>query len=279
MKRFSRVFTVVVLIFLYIPMLVLGAASFSRGTDIAVFEGFTLVQYGELFRDGVLLPLLANSLIVAVLSALIATVLGTMAALGIHAMGRRMRSITMAVTNIPMTNPEIVTGVSLALLFAFAGQLMKLDHILGFATLLIAHISFNLPYVILSVMPKLSQMDPALSDAALDLGCTPFTAFRKVIIYELLPGIISGALMAFTMSLDDFVISYFVYGPNFVTLPVEIYNYTKKPLHPKIYALFTLLFAAILLVMVVMNLMQARDEKKREHARRAFLGHRKGARV
>ncbi len=156
---------------------------------------------------------------------------------------------------------------------------MKLDHILGFATLLIAHISFNLPYVILSVMPKLSQMDPALSDAALDLGCTPFTAFRKVIIYELLPGIISGALMAFTMSLDDFVISYFVYGPNFVTLPVEIYNYTKKPLHPKIYALFTLLFAAILLVMVVMNLMQARDEKKREHARRAFLGHRKGARV
>ncbi len=279
MKRFSRVFTVVVLIFLYIPMLVLGAASFSRGTDIAVFEGFTLVQYGELFRDGVLLPLLANSLIVAALSALIATVLGTMAALGIHAMGRRMRSITMAVTNIPMTNPEIVTGVSLALLFAFAGQLMKLDHILGFATLLIAHISFNLPYVILSVMPKLSQMDPALSDAALDLGCTPFTAFRKVIIYELLPGIISGALMAFTMSLDDFVISYFVYGPNFVTLPVEIYNYTKKPLHPKIYALFTLLFAAILLVMVVMNLMQARDEKKREHARRAFLGHRKGARV
>ncbi len=279
MKRFSRVFTVVVLIFLYIPMLVLGAASFSRGTDIAVFEGFTLVQYGELFRDGVLLPLLANSLIVAVLSALIATVLGTMAALGIHAMGRRMRSLTMAVTNIPMTNPEIVTGVSLALLFAFAGQLMKLDHILGFATLLIAHISFNLPYVILSVMPKLSQMDPALSDAALDLGCTPFTAFRKVIIYELLPGIISGALMAFTMSLDDFVISYFVYGPNFVTLPVEIYNYTKKPLHPKIYALFTLLFAAILLVMVVMNLMQARDEKKREHARRAFLGHRKGARV
>ncbi len=279
MKRFSRVFTVVVLIFLYIPMLVLGAASFSRGTDIAVFEGFTLVQYGELFRDGVLLPLLANSLIVAALSALIATVLGTMAALGIHAMGRRMRSLTMAVTNIPMTNPEIVTGVSLALLFAFAGQLMKLDHILGFATLLIAHISFNLPYVILSVMPKLSQMDPALSDAALDLGCTPFTAFRKVIIYELLPGIISGALMAFTMSLDDFVISYFVYGPNFVTLPVEIYNYTKKPLHPKIYALFTLLFAAILLVMVVMNLMQARDEKKREHARRAFLGHRKGARV
>ena len=279
MKKFSRVFTVAVLIFLYIPMLVLGAASFSKGSDIAVFEGFTLAQYGELFRDGVLLPLLANSLIVAVLSSLIATVLGTMAALGIHTMGRRMRSLTMAVTNIPMTNPEIVTGVSLALLFAFVGQLLKLNHILGFVTLLIAHISFNLPYVILSVMPKLSQMDPALSDAAMDLGCTPFAAFRKVVIYELLPGIISGALMAFTMSLDDFVISYFVYGPNFVTLPVEIYNYTKKPLQPKIYALFTLLFAAILLVMVVMNLLQARDEKKQERARRAFLGRRKGARA
>lgn len=279
MKKFSKVFTIVVLIFLYVPMLVLAVASFSTGTDIATFESFTFAQYKELFRDGVLLPLLANSLIVSVLSSLVATILGTMAALGIHAMGRRMRSLTMAVTNIPMTNPEIVTGVSLALLFAFVGQALKLNNILGFTTLLIAHISFNLPYVILSVMPKLAQMDPSLSDAAMDLGCTPFAAFRKVVIYELMPGIISGALMAFTMSLDDFVISYFVYGPNFVTLPVEIYNYTKKPLQPKIYALFTLLFAAILLVMVVMNLLQLRDEKKQERARRALLGRRKGARV
>lgn len=270
MKTFNRVFTVIVFLFLYIPMIVLAIASFNAGTDIAVWKGFTFAQYGALFRDGVLLPLLANSVIVAVIASLVATVLGTMAAIGIRAMSGRMRRITMAVTNIPLTNPEIVTGVSLALLFAFAGQMMKLNNVLGFTTLLIAHITFNLPYVILSVMPKLGQLDPNLLDAALDLGCTPVQAFFKVIIHEIMPGILSGALMAFTMSLDDFVISYFVYGPSFVTLPVEIYNYTKKPLQPKIYALFTLLFLAILLVMVVMNLVQAGDERRRRQARGVF---------
>ncbi|MBR6115459.1 MAG: ABC transporter permease [Oscillospiraceae bacterium] len=258
-------------------MIVLAVASFSRGTDIAVWKGFTLGQYSALFHDGLLLPLLVNSVIVAVLSALIATVLGTMAALGIRAMSPRLRRTTMAITNIPMTNPEIVTGVSLALLFAFVGQMLKINSVMGFATLLIAHITFNLPYVILSVMPKLGQMDPNLRDAALDLGCTPVQAFFKVIIHEIMPGILSGALMAFTMSLDDFVISYFVYGPRFVTLPVEIYNYTKKPLQPKIYALFTLLFLVILLSMVVMNLLQARDERRRARSRVVFGG--KGGRV
>lgn len=270
MKRFNKIFTVIVLFFLYVPMIVLAVGSFNSGMDIAVFKGFTFDNYKELFRDSVLLPLLLNSLIIAVLSSVIATILGTCASLGIHSMGPRLRSFTMGVTNIPMTNPEIVTGVSLALLFAFAGTMLKINNILGFATLLIAHITFNLPYVILSVMPKLKQMDPNLREAALDLGCTPWQAFYKVVIHEITPGIISGALMAFTMSLDDFVISYFVYGPKFVTLPVEIYNYTKKPLQPKIYALFTLLFAAILLVMVVMNLLQARDEKQVREKRRAF---------
>ena len=240
MKTFNRVFTVIVFLFLYIPMIVLAVASFNAGTDIAVWKGFTFAQYGALFRDGVLLPLLANSVIVAVIASLVATVLGTMAAIGIRAMSGRMRRITMAVTNIPLTNPEIVTGVSLMLLFVFV------------------------------VMPKLGQLDPNLLDAALDLGCTPVQAFFKVIIHEIMPGILSGALMAFTMSLDDFVISYFVYGPSFVTLPVEIYNYTKKPLQPKIYALFTLLFLAILLVMVVMNLVQAGDERRRRQARGVF---------
>jgi spermidine/putrescine transport system permease protein len=275
MKTFNKVFTIIVLIFLYIPMIVLGAASFNAGTDPAVWQGFTMSNYGELFRDGVLLPLLLNSVVVAVISSLLATMLGTMAALGIHAMGPRMKRTVMGVTNIPLTNPEIVTGVSLALLFAFIGTLMKISNVLGFVTLLIAHITFNLPYVILSVTPKLAQMDPDLREAALDLGCTPTQAFFKVVIHEIMPGIISGALMSFTMSLDDFVISYFVYGPNFVTLPVEIYNYTKKPLQPKIYALFTLMFLAILLVMVLMNLLQARDDKKQSIARRAFGGLRK----
>ena len=262
MKGLSKTVTVLVFVFLYIPMLVLMVASFNTGSDMVVFKGFTLGNYDALFKDGVLLPLLLNSIIISVIASLVSTVLGTAATLGIHRMGKRMRRFAMFLTNIPLTNPEIVTGVSLALLFAFAGQLMKIKSILGFGTLLIAHITFNLPYVILSVQPKLTQMDPNLTAAAMDLGCTPLQAFFKVVLHEILPGIVSGALMAFTMSLDDFVISYFVYGPGFVTLPVEIYNYTKKPLHPKIYALFTLLFLAILLVMLVMNILQARDSAR-----------------
>ena len=266
MRKVNRVFTVLVFIFLYIPMIVLAVASFNNGMDIAVFSGFTFDQYKELFRDKHLLSLLGNSVIIAVLSSLVATVMGTIAAVGVHSMRGRMRSAVMTLTNIPMTNPEIVTGVSMALLFAFVGVLLRTNAVLGFWTLLIAHITFNLPYVILNVMPKLSQMDPDLTEAALDLGCTPVQAFFKVVLHEIMPGILSGALMAFTMSLDDFVISYFVTGSGFVTLPVEIYSYTKKPIQPKVYAMFTLIFIAILLLMVVMNLMQARDKTKRKKA-------------
>ena len=266
MRKVNRVFTALVFVFLYIPMIVLAVASFNKGTDIAVFSGFTFDQYKELFRDKHLLSLLGNSVIIAVLSSLVATVVGTAAALGIHSMRGRLRSAVMTLTNIPMTNPEIVTGVSMALLFAFVGVLLRTNAVLGFWTLLIAHITFNLPYVILNVMPKLSQMDPDLTEAALDLGCTPVQAFFKVVLHEIMPGILSGALMAFTMSLDDFVISYFVTGSGFVTLPVEIYSYTKKPIQPKVYAMFTLIFITILLLMVVMNLMQARDKTKRKKA-------------
>lgn len=264
MRRVNRVFTIVVFIFLYIPMIVLAVASFNKGMDIAVFQGFTLDQYRELFRDNTLLALLGNSLIIAILSSLVATVLGTVASIGIHSMRGRLRSAVMTLTNIPMTNPEIVTGVSLALLFAFTGVLLRINSVLGFWTLLIAHITFNLPYIILNVMPKLSQMDPDLTEAALDLGCTPVQAFFKVVLHEIMPGILSGALMAFTMSLDDFVISYFVTGSGFVTLPVEIYSYTKKPIQPKVYAMFTLIFVTILALMIVMNLLQARDRSKRQ---------------
>ena len=269
MKKFSRVFTVLVFIFLYIPMIALAVASFNTGKDIAVFEGFTLRQYAELFRDDTLLALLGNSVIISVLSSLVATVLGTVAAVGLHNARGRLRSAVMTLTNIPMTNPDIVTGVSLALLFAFAGTMMKKNDILGFWTLLIAHITFNLPYVILSVLPKLVQMDPDLEDAALDLGCTPIQAFFKVILHDIMPGVISGFMMAFTMSLDDFVISYFVTGSSFITLPVEIYNYTKKPIHPKIYALFTLMFLVILVLMVIMNLLQGKDAERKYRKRGA----------
>ena len=265
MRKFNRIFTILVFIFLYIPMIVLAVASFNKGTDVAVFKGFTFDQYAELFRDGTLLKLLRNSLFIAVLSSLIDTVLGTVAALGIHNMRGKLRSAVMTLTNIPMTNPEIVTGVSLALLFAFTGTMLRIHSILGFWTLLIAHITFNLPYVILNVMPKLKQMDASLTDAAMDLGCTRVQAFFKVTIHEIMPGVVSGAIMAFTMSLDDFVISYFVTGPSFITLPVEIYSYTKKPIQPKIYALFTLMFVVILVMMSVMNLLQARDKKLKSH--------------
>lgn len=262
MKRVNLAITILVFIFLYLPMIVLAVASFNTGLDVAVFKGFTLSQYTNLFRDRTLLRLLGNSVLIALLSSVIATVFGTLASVGIFSMKGRMRRTIMTLTNIPMTNPDIVTGVALALLFAFTGTMLKIDSILGFWTLLIAHITFNFPYVILNVMPKLQQMDPDLQEAALDLGCTPMQAFLKVVIHEIMPGIISGALMAFTMSLDDFVISYFVTGSSFITLPVEIYNYTKKPIQPKIYALFTLMFAVILILMVVMNLLQARSEKQ-----------------
>ena len=266
MKHVNRTITILVFIFLYIPMIVLAVASFNTGTDIASFKGFTLRQYANLFRDGTLLTLLRNSVIIALLATLISTIVGTMAAVGIHGMKGRLRSAVMTMTNIPMTNPDIVTGVALALLFAFAGTVLKTNSVLGFWTLLIAHITFNLPYVILNVMPKLKQTDSSLRDAAMDLGCTPLQAFFKVTLHEIAPGIVSGAIMAFTMSLDDFVISYFVSGLDFVTLPVEIYSYTKKPLHPKIYALFTLLFLLILVLMVTMNLIQLRGDRKRAAA-------------
>lgn len=267
MKTFGRVFTALIFVFLYVPMVVLAVASFNTGSDIAVFKGFTFSQYGALFQDSDLLRLLWNSLLIAVLSSVLATILGTMAAVGLHSARGRLRSAVMTLTNIPMTNPDIVTGVSLALLFAFAGTLLKINSILGFGTLLIAHITFNLPYVILSVLPKLTQMDPDLQEAALDLGCTPVQAFFRVVLHEILPGVISGLMMAFTMSLDDFVISYFVTGSSFITLPVEIYNYTKKPIQPKIYALFTLMFLVILVLMVVMNLLQAQDAKRKTRKR------------
>ena len=264
MKKANRIITVLMFIFLYIPMLVLIVASFNTGKDITQFEGFTLKQYSELFRDEDLLGLLGNSILIALLSTAISVTFGTLAAVGIHRLKPRMRKLVMSLTNIPMTNPDIVTGVSLSLLFVFVGTgLLGNRESLNFGTLLIAHVTFGLPYVILNVSPKLQQMNPALTDAAMDLGCTPVQAFFKVIIHEIMPGIIAGGIMAFTMSLDDFVISYFVTGSDFVTLPVEIYTYTKKPIQPKVYAMFTLLFLLIAVLMVGMNLLQIRADKKK----------------
>ncbi len=265
MKKANRILTILIFVFLYIPMAVLLVASFNEGKDITTFEGFTWNQYAELFRDETLLGLLGNSVLIALLSTGISIALGTMAAVGIHSLKPKMRNVVMSLTNIPMTNPDIVTGVSLSLLFVFVGSgLLGQRESLNFWTLLVAHVTFGLPYVILNIMPKLHQMDASLTDAAMDLGCTPLQAFFKVTLHEIMPGIVAGGIMAFTMSLDDFVISYFVIGSDFVTLPVEIYTYTKKPIQPKVYAMFTLLFLLIAVLMVGMNLMQLRADKKKQ---------------
>ena len=268
MKKTNRILTILMFIFLYIPMIVLVVASFNTGKDITNFEGFTLNRYVELFQDEHLLNLLRNSIVVSVLSTFVATAFGTVAAIGIHNLKPKLRKVVMSLTNIPMTNPDIVTGVSLSLLFVFVGsRMLGRRDALTFWTLLIAHITFNLPYVILNVMPKLQQMDNSLTDAAMDLGCTPLQAFFKVTLHEIMPGVIAGAIMAFTMSLDDFVISYFVSGLDFVTLPVEIYSYTKKPIQPKIYAMFTLLFGLIFVLMLTMNLIQIRADRNKGQRR------------
>ena len=265
MKKTNRIITILIFVFLYAPILVLMVGSFNEGKSLSRFDGFTFEQYAELFRDEDLLKLLGNSILISVISSFAATVFGTVAALGICNLKPKMRRLVMQLTDIPMTNPDIVTGISLSLLFVFVGtKMLGQRDSLTFWTLLIAHVTFNLPYVILNVMPKLSQMDHSLTDAAMDLGCTPLQSFFKVTLHEIMPGVVAGAIMAFTMSLDDFVISYFVSGMDFVTLPVEIYSYTKKPIPPKIFAMFTLLFLLILVLMITMNLLQLRSDKKKE---------------
>ena len=267
MKFLSKCYIGLIFFLLYIPIVVLIVFSFNESGSLAEFSGFSFMWYEELFHDEEAFSALRNSLVLAVSSAAIATVLGTFGALGLHRMKRRyIKQPIMTLTNIPMMNPDIVTGVSMMLLFVAVATFLGTRDLFGFGTLLIAHVTFNLPYVILNVMPKLAQMDRSLVDAAMDLGCTPLQSFFKVTLPEIMPGVAAGAIMAFTMSLDDFVISYFVTGMDFVTLPVEIYSYTKKPIPPKIYAMFTLLFLLILVLMVVMNLLQLRFDKKKQHS-------------
>ena len=257
------IYLVAVFIFLFAPIAVLIYFSFNSGKSTAVMEGFSLRWYEELFRDEITLGALKNTLILAVCSTLISTVVGTAAAYGISRMKNRyIKSLVMSATNIPLMNPDIITGISLMLLFVFAGTLIGLDPILSFRTLLISHVTFSLPYVGLSVLPKFRQMDRSLPEAALDLGCTPVQSFFKVELPEILPGVFTGAIMAFTLSLDDFVISYFTKGSDFQTLPILIYRMTKKTVTPKIYALATIIFFTILLLLILSNVISAKDERK-----------------
>jgi len=246
-------------LFLYLPIAVLIVFSFNSTKSRTIWTGFTFNWYHQLFSDGAILDSLYVTLLVAVLSAVIATIFGTLAAIGLFNMRRRWRNPLLTVNNIPMVNADIITGVSLSLLFVSAGALLRFN--LGFGTLLLAHISFNLPYVILSVMPKLYQMDKNLMEAAQDLGCTWFGSMRKVLIPEIMPGILNGAIIAFTMSIDDFVISYFTAGSQVQTLSMTIYSMTRRRISPEINAISTLLFVAVLLCLLVINVREARQGK------------------
>ena len=263
MKKLSKIYNALIFIFLYAPILVLIVFSFNDSKSRVVWQGFTTRWYGELFQDKVIMESLLTTLEVAVLSALFATIIGTLAAVGIYSMNRKLRKTMLAVNNIPMINPEIVTGVSLMLVFVFVFRATGMLQ-MGFGTLLLSHITFNIPYVVLQVMPKLRQMDRHMYEAALDLGCSPRRAFFRVVLPEILPGVVTGALMAFTLSLDDFVISLFTTGSTAQTLSVTIYAMTKKRVSPKINALSTLLFGAVLLLLIIVNLRQMRDMKKQK---------------
>ena len=259
----SKLYMFLVFLFLYAPIFVLFLYSFNASSSTNVFSGFSLRWYQALLKDEESIKALYNTLILAVSSAAVSTVMGTAAAVGINSLKNKyVKSTVMTVTNIPMMNPEIVTGISMMLLFVFVGKLLNMTNVLGFWTMLIAHVTFNLPYVILSVMPKLRQLDTHLPEAAMDLGCTPTKAFYKVVMPSIMPGIISGMIMAFTLSLDDFVISYFTTGPSFQTLPIRIFSMTKKRVKPDMYALSTIIFLAVLILLILVNVAQSRSEKK-----------------
>lgn len=259
----SKFYIALVFIFLYAPMAVMMVFSFNGSESTYIMSGVSLQWYQRLFHDTMTMNALKNTVVLAVISALISTFLGTMAAVGIYNMKNKyLKSSVMTVTNIPMMNPEIVTGISMMLLFVFVGAWLNRTNVLGFATILIAHITFQLPYVILSVLPKLRQTDPRVFEAAQDLGCHPVKAFFKVVFPQIRPGIVSGAIMAFTLSLDDFIISYFTNGPDFQTLPIHIFSMTKKRVKPDMYALSTLIFAVIFILLILMNIAQSNSDKK-----------------
>ena len=255
MKPIAKVYTAILFLFLFAPIVIMLVFSFNSGNSLSVLSGFSTYWYKELFHDANTLGALRNTLILALCAAILSTIMGTAAAVGMNKLrSKYMKAAMNTVTNLPMVNPEIITGISLMLMFVFAGRLMGMATSLNFGTILIAHITFCLPYVILQVLPKLRQMDKALPEAAMDLGCTPFRAFLKVELPEILPGVLTGMIMAFTLSLDDFVISYFTSGNGFETLPIRIYNMTKKTVTPKMYALATIIFFVILLLLLITNL-------------------------
>ena len=254
MKAIKRVYLGLILFFLYIPIVVLIVQSFNDGKSRAKWEGFSFRWYEELFKDPNIINALVVTLSIALLAALFSTILGTFAAIGIHAMRRKPQGVMLALNNIPMTMPDIVTGISLMLLFIFT-QVER-----GFVTMLLAHITFDVPYVILSVMPKLKQMNKHSYEAALDLGATPMYALFHVILPEVMPGVVTGAMLSFTLSLDDFTISYFTTNPLVQNLSTLIYSQARKGIKPTMNALSALMFVALLALLLVVNRRSSKEE-------------------
>ena len=264
MKFLSKAYMFIIFAMLYAPIVVLVVFSFNESGSLSEFTGISFKWYSELFQDEKALMALKNSLILAVCSAMCSTVIATFAALGIHNMRKKyVKNAIKSVTNIPMVNPDIVTGVSMMLLFVAVAKILHTNEFLGFGTMLIAHTTFNLPYVLLSVLPRFNQLDRSLSEAAMDLGCTPTKAFFKVELPQIIPGIVSGIMLAFTMSLDDFVISHFVSSPNFQTLPLYVYNQTAHNVKFSMYALCALIVAIILVILLLVNFTGTVNNKRK----------------
>lgn len=255
-QALKGIYTFIIFLFLYAPIIVLIIFSFNDSKSRANWDGFTFKWYFELFKDRQIMSSLYYTIYIAVLSSLIATVMGTAAAIGIHNMKALPKSIAMNITYLPVLNADIVTGISLMLLFIF----IKIP--LGFFSMLLAHITFNLPFVILSVLPKLKQLDEHILDAAQDLGASPFYAYRKVVLPQISSGILTGFLLAFTMSIDDFVISFFTTGPGVSNLAITIYSMARRGINPKINALLTIMFVVILIMLIIINNRISRDKGK-----------------
>ena len=244
---FNRFYISVIFLFLYAPIATLIVLSFNASKTRSKWGGFTLNWYRSLFEDEVILQALWNTLIIAVVSSLIAVVIGTAACIAMQSMSKKMRTFFMGITNIPMLNADIVTGISLMLLYISFGIRF------GFSTILLSHITFNIPYVILSVMPRMRQLNPHTYEAALDLGASHLQAFFKVVFPDILPGIMTGFLMAFTMSLDDFIITHFTKGAGIDTLSTKIYSEVRKGIKPEMYALSTIIFVTVIVLLIIVN--------------------------
>ena len=264
MKVFEKIYMWIILVFMYVPILTLIVLSFNRSKSRSHWAGFTFNWYIRLFKDSEILNALANTLVIALIATIVATIIGTVTTVALVGLNRRTRAVIMGITNIPMINADIVTGISLMLLFRV------LHFQSGFITVLIAHITFNIPYVMLSVMPRMKTISPSVYEAALDLGAEPWFAFRKTVLPDLMPAVFSGALMAFTMSIDDFIITYFTKGSGFDTLSTKIYNSVKRGIQPEIYALSAIIFIVVLVLLFASNrLKNARPAKREVDERRA----------